>query len=97
MLKVLKILVTAHALVGGAAMLSACGQKGGLFLPNTPESAGRATLHETLKLWPTQTAPAQVPGPAGQTAHNPALSAAPPPSPANGTVNAPTAPKPTPP
>ncbi|MEK7346786.1 MAG: lipoprotein [Pseudomonadota bacterium] len=56
MLKVLKILVTAHALVGSAAMLSACGQKGPLFLPNTPESAGRATLPETLKPWPARPA-----------------------------------------
>ncbi|PUE52026.1 LPS translocon maturation chaperone LptM [Limnohabitans parvus] len=52
MLKVLKILVTAHALVGGAAMLTACGQKGPLVLPSTPESVGRATLPQTLKLWP---------------------------------------------
>ncbi|WP_396430530.1 lipoprotein [Limnohabitans sp.] len=58
MLKNLKILVTAHALVGGAAMLGACGQKGPLFLPNTPESAGRATLPKTLKPWPQQATPA---------------------------------------
>jgi predicted small lipoprotein YifL len=57
MLKVLKILVTAHALVGGAAMLTACGQKGPLVLPNTPESAGRATLPQTLKLWPASPGP----------------------------------------
>ncbi|WP_231624528.1 LPS translocon maturation chaperone LptM [Limnohabitans sp. 63ED37-2] len=37
-----------HALVGGAAVLSACGQRGPLVLPTTPASAGRATLPQTL-------------------------------------------------
>nr|WP_315235145.1 lipoprotein [uncultured Limnohabitans sp.] len=46
----------AHALAGGAAMLTACGQKGALVLPSTPESAGRATLPQTLKLWPAASA-----------------------------------------
>ncbi|WP_019429812.1 lipoprotein [Limnohabitans sp. Rim47] len=50
----------AHALAGGAAMLTACGQKGALVLPSTPESAGRAPLHQTLKLWPA-TAPSSAP------------------------------------
>jgi predicted small lipoprotein YifL len=72
MLKVMKILVTAHALVGGAAMLSACGQKGPLFLPTTPESAGRATLPETLKVWPAKTAPATTTVPADPTTNTPA-------------------------
>ena len=48
MLKVIKILVMLHALVGGAAVLSACGQRGPLVLPTTPASAGRATLPQTL-------------------------------------------------
>ncbi|WP_233249730.1 lipoprotein [Limnohabitans sp. Bal53] len=37
-----------HALVGGAAVLSACGQRGPLVLPTTPASAERATLPQTL-------------------------------------------------
>ncbi|WP_416546630.1 lipoprotein [Limnohabitans sp. DCL3] len=57
MLKILQILVMAHALVGGAAMLSACGQKGPLVLPSTPDSAGRATLPETLSPWRGRFAP----------------------------------------
>jgi predicted small lipoprotein YifL len=57
MLKVFKILVMVHALVGGAAMLSACGIKGALYLPNTPESQDRATLPQTLKPWPDTPAP----------------------------------------
>ncbi|PUE50742.1 hypothetical protein B9Z47_03115 [Limnohabitans sp. 2KL-1] len=48
MLKLTRILVTAHALVAGAAVLTACGQRGPLVLPNTPASAGRATLPEAL-------------------------------------------------
>jgi predicted small lipoprotein YifL len=57
MLKVLKILVTAHALVGGAAMLNGCGQKGALVLPSTPQSAHRATLPQTLNPWRAKPAP----------------------------------------
>ncbi|WP_369913783.1 lipoprotein [Limnohabitans sp. 2KL-51] len=37
-----------HALVGGAAVLSACGQRGPLVLPTSPASAERATLPQTL-------------------------------------------------
>jgi predicted small lipoprotein YifL len=51
MLKVWKILVIAHALVGGAAMLAGCGHKGALTLPTSPESQGRATLPQTLNPW----------------------------------------------
>jgi predicted small lipoprotein YifL len=51
MLKVLKILFIAHALIGGAAVFSGCGQKGPLFLPTTPDAAGRATLPESLNPW----------------------------------------------
>lgn len=57
MLKLIKILVMAHALVGGAAMLTACGQKGALFMPNTPESQDRATLPQSLNPWPDTPAP----------------------------------------
>ncbi len=53
MLKVPKILVTTLALVGGAVALSACGQKGPLKLPDTPASAGRATLPQSLNPWHT--------------------------------------------
>jgi predicted small lipoprotein YifL len=57
MLKVFKILVMVHALVGGAAMLSACGAKGALYMPNTPESQDRATLPQSLNPWPDSPAP----------------------------------------
>jgi predicted small lipoprotein YifL len=53
MLKVPKILVTTLALVGCAVVLSACGQKGPLKLPDTPASAGRATLPQSLNPWHT--------------------------------------------
>ncbi|PUE20957.1 hypothetical protein B9Z48_00425 [Limnohabitans sp. WS1] len=74
MLKVMKILVMLHVLVGGAAVLSACGQKGPLFLPTAPESAGRASLPQSLNPWHTVT-----PGPSGQA---PATSSPPAPAPA---------------
>jgi predicted small lipoprotein YifL len=67
MLKVMKILVMLHALVGGAAVLSACGQRGPLVLPTTPASAGRATLHQTLN--PLRTLPqgsSNAPAPSAQ-------------------------------
>ncbi len=57
MLKLIKILVMALALVGGAAMLTACGQKGALFMPNAPESQDRATLPQSLNPWPDTPAP----------------------------------------
>ena len=49
----MQILVSGHfrrfALAGGAALLlSACGQKGPLFLPAGEAAAGRATLTEPL-------------------------------------------------
>ncbi|WP_233252207.1 lipoprotein [Limnohabitans sp. 2KL-17] len=93
----MKILVTAHALVGGAAMLGACGQKGPLFLPNTPESEGRATLPQTLKPWPAQPAtgtPAETPRSSTETT---APVASPPGAPAKAPLIAPAAPKATPP
>ncbi|RYZ02689.1 MAG: hypothetical protein EOO24_14270 [Comamonadaceae bacterium] len=42
----------------GVVLLSACGQKGPLFLPTGPEAAGRATLPETLSPSTTTTTPA---------------------------------------
>jgi predicted small lipoprotein YifL len=62
-LRIARILVIGHVLAGSAAMLTACGQKGGLYLPNTPESQGRATLPQTLNPWhkPAPVAPAATP------------------------------------
>jgi predicted small lipoprotein YifL len=89
MLKVMKILVTVHALVAGAAMLTACGQKSALVLPGTPESVGRATLPQTLKLWPQSEA-------AGASAKASAPRTAPsgdaPPAPLPPLLNSPAAP-----
>ena len=71
MLRVLKILVIAQVLVACAAMLAACGQKGPLVLPQTPESVGRATLTQTLNPWH----PAAQPTPSAATAKPAAVSA----------------------
>jgi len=49
MLKVPQILVRAITLVGGAALLIACGQKGALILPTETAARQRATLPQTLK------------------------------------------------
>ncbi|WP_291942205.1 lipoprotein [Limnohabitans sp.] len=58
-----------HALVGGAAVLSACGQRGPLVLPTTPASAGRATLPQTLNPFRTPApAASSAPGPSAQRA-----------------------------
>jgi len=53
----------AQALAALVAMHSGCGQKGPLYLPDTPESRGRATLPQTLNPWHTHapTSPANVP------------------------------------
>ena len=32
-------------------MLAACGQKGALYLPDTPDARDRATLPQTLNPW----------------------------------------------
>jgi predicted small lipoprotein YifL len=53
MFGVLQILVSPLAArrvlaIGALALLSACGQKGPLFLPTGEAAAGRATLTETL-------------------------------------------------
>ena len=42
----------AHALAGGASILTGCGQKSALYLPDSPESQGRATLPQSLNPWP---------------------------------------------
>ncbi|WP_396440767.1 lipoprotein [Limnohabitans sp.] len=56
-----------HALVGGAAVLSACGQRGPLVLPTSPASAGRATLPQTLDLFRTlPQGSSNAPAPSGQ-------------------------------
>ncbi|MBD8049472.1 LPS translocon maturation chaperone LptM [Limnohabitans radicicola] len=75
MLRVLKILVIAQVLAACAAMLAACGQKGPLVLPQTPESVGRATLPQTLNPWrqPGTPTPSAVPAsPAAASASDPA-------------------------
>jgi predicted small lipoprotein YifL len=51
MLRIARILVIAQVLAGSAAMLAACGQKGALYLPDTPDARGRATLPQTLNPW----------------------------------------------
>ncbi|WP_353246413.1 lipoprotein [Limnohabitans sp.] len=51
MLKVTKILVTTFVLVGSAAVLSGCGQKGPLRAPDSPASVNRATLPQSLNPW----------------------------------------------
>ncbi len=49
MLKVPQILVRAITLVGGAAVLAACGQKGGLLLPTEAAARQRATLVQVVR------------------------------------------------
>ncbi|PUE34370.1 lipoprotein [Limnohabitans sp. Jir72] len=51
MLKVLWILVRTLTLAVCAVALCACGQKGALKLPDTPASAGRATLPQSINPW----------------------------------------------
>ncbi len=64
-----RILVIAQALAVCAAMLTGCGQKGALFLPNTPESAGRATLPQTLNPWHKSAPAPQATPAASEPAH----------------------------
>lgn len=54
MLKVSQILVSAILL----PLLSACGQKGDLYLPTSPAAQNRATLPQTLSPGGTPTSPA---------------------------------------
>ncbi|MES2972993.1 MAG: lipoprotein [Pseudomonadota bacterium] len=48
MLHVHRILVSAIVLAAGTAALTACGQKGPLFLPTDPGAAQRATLPQII-------------------------------------------------
>ena len=47
MLKI-RTIVKSAALMGCVTVLSACGQKGDLYLPTEPEAAQRATLPRTI-------------------------------------------------
>jgi len=49
MLKVPQILVRAITLVGGAALLVACGQKGALVIPTEAAARQRATLVQVVR------------------------------------------------
>jgi len=59
MLRIARILVIGHLLAALAALLLACGQKGPLVLPDSPEARGRATLPQTLNPWHTPAATSQ--------------------------------------
>jgi predicted small lipoprotein YifL len=67
MLNVHQILVRAIVLAGSAAALSACGQKGVLFMPTGPAAVGRATLPQSLR--------PELPGEAAATPAAPASAA----------------------
>ncbi|WPB57574.1 hypothetical protein [Xylophilus sp. GOD-11R] len=71
MLKVPQILVRAITLVGGTALLVACGQKGVLFLPTETASRQRAPLVETLKPNWARSRPATPANPAPTTPATP--------------------------
>ncbi len=55
-----------QALAALVAMQSGCGQKGPLYLPDTPESRGRATLPQTLNPWRPHTSTSPTTAPAGE-------------------------------
>jgi len=81
MLKVPQILVRAITLVGGAAVLAACGQKGVLFMPTEVAARQRATLPQALRPdWARSrdSAPAAVPARPGPTASSTATPTPPP-------------------
>jgi len=69
MLKLHQILARGLVAIAAVPILSACGQKGVLYLPNDPAARGRATLPQTvvpgLRRAPAA-APAVVPDPAVQ-------------------------------
>ncbi|MEO7939992.1 MAG: lipoprotein [Burkholderiaceae bacterium] len=50
MLRIRQILVSAGTLAVVTVILTACGQKGALFIPTEPAAANRATLPQTLRL-----------------------------------------------
>ena len=68
-MRVFQILVSglfkrlALVLAGGVVVLSACGQRGPLYLPTGEAAAGRATLTEALT--PRPAAPASAPAATG--------------------------------
>ena len=68
MLNVRQILVSALGLALVGVGLTACGQKGSLYLPTEPAAKGRATLPQVLTPGPArtdpETRPAQPPAPA---------------------------------
>jgi len=79
-LHVHRILVCALVLAGSAAALSACGQKGSLFLPTDPGAAARATLPQIINAALPYTAPLTVPAastPAGTASAPSAKASAP--------------------
>ena len=57
-------------------MLTACGQTGGLYLPQTPKGVERATLGQTLLRWPGHDAADEDDVPAATAAAASAASAA---------------------
>ncbi|WP_440107368.1 LPS translocon maturation chaperone LptM [Acidovorax sp. BL-A-41-H1] len=50
MMKSTRILVRTFVLAAGAALVSACGQRGPLYLPSPQEAPQRASLPQTLSL-----------------------------------------------
>ncbi|WP_146100028.1 lipoprotein [Limnohabitans sp. TS-CS-82] len=88
-----KILVRGASLGAGVAsalcavaLLTACGQKGNLYMPNDPEFKQRATLPDIVRR--------QLPGNTAATAATPASSAASAPTTAPRKTTAPAAPSP---
>ncbi len=85
MLKAFQILVRRFALVASVAvLLVACGQRGPLYLPQSPAAAQRATLPQTLlpieKVAPPSAPATPVIPSTGAALATPAISATPAPS-----------------
>ncbi len=66
MLRIRQILVSVGTLAFGTVVLTACGQKGALYIPTEPAAAHRATLLQTLRPG-TPTPAASAPRPAAPT------------------------------
>ena len=64
-------LFTALWCAGVLLSLSACGQRGSLYIPNTPEAAQRSTIGDVLTQ-PSSPATSTTPAPATQTPPAPA-------------------------
>lgn len=64
-------LITAILCAGVLLSLSACGQRGSLYIPNTPEAAQRSTISDVLTK-PSSPATSTTPAPATQTPPAPA-------------------------